>query len=172
MIHTRCRSSQFSSAPDSDIVFDETVGGRVETATVTPRFTAADRVDLPKPTAGKCHPDRSKTLPDEIVPRADCVDTDSEHSGDLGTNDLGMDRCRTHTPLRTLRKACPNSGYFIVFGRDVVTSVSAPRQVPADWRGFVAFPSALRHGTEQLAVARARRNLPGQLPFESLQDYD
>jgi hypothetical protein len=137
-IHIRCRGSQLSSARDSDIVLDETVGGRVGTATVTPRITAAahpqfagypvwavidatelllvlaaepwreppwldgratrkrgeiDREELPAPTTGKCHPDRSKTLPDDCAPRVDCVDTNSEPSGDLGTNDLGMDRC-------------------------------------------------------------------------------
>jgi hypothetical protein len=100
--------------PDSDVVvLDETVGGRVGTATVTPRFTAA------------AHPQfagypvwaviEAAELLLERVFRVDCVDTDSEYSGDLGTNDLGMDRCRTHAPLRNFRKACPNSGYFIVF---------------------------------------------------------
>jgi hypothetical protein len=80
------------------IVLDETVSGRVGTATVTPRITAA------------AHPQFAGYPVWAVIDAGD-----SAHSGDLGTNDLGMDRCRTHTPLRTIRKACPNFGYFIAF---------------------------------------------------------
>jgi hypothetical protein len=87
---------------------------------------------LPAPTTGSRHPVRIKIRPDELAIWVDSVDTDSEQIGDLGTNDLGIYRCRSHTLLRTIRKACPNSGYFIAIWCGDVTSVPMACQVPEE----------------------------------------